>query len=144
MSPDVAQSRAAVVEQLKKYRKLLEIGIGNRPAVAAALAAEGRTIRAIDIATPSKALPEEVAFEQRSVHDLVTDASNRGPAQTYHVNAVYAFNLPAELQSATVQVATAADADCLFTTLGFESPVIDVTSLTVGEATLYRPAGTQK
>lgn len=144
MSPDVARSRAGIVERLTEYGKLLEIGIGNRPAVAATLAAEGRTIRAIDIDTPSKALPEGVVFEQRSVHDLVTDASNRVSAQMYHVDAVYAFNLPAELQSATVQVATAADADCLFTTLGFESPIIDVASLTVGEATLYRPASTRK
>jgi uncharacterized UPF0146 family protein len=42
------------------------------------------------------------------------------------VDAVYARNLPAELQRPTVALAERLDAACLFTTLGFEEPVVDV------------------
>ncbi len=59
--------------------------------------------------------------DDRSIRDgLGLDASENG------FNAVYARNLPAELQRPTVALAERLDADCLFTTLGFEEPVVDV------------------
>jgi len=46
-------------------------------------------------------------------------------------------SLPAELQRSTVDLAERLNADCLFTTLGFEEPVVPVTRRTLSETTLY-------
>ncbi|QWC19533.1 UPF0146 family protein [Halorubrum sp. 2020YC2] len=48
------------------------------------------------------------------------------PSAAAGVDAVYARNLPAELQRPTVALAERLDAACLFTTLGFEEPIVDV------------------
>ena len=52
------------------------------------------------------------------------------------VDAVYARNLPAELQRPTVALADRLDAACLFTTLGFEEPVVDVRRRTTASGTV--------
>ncbi|GAA0546414.1 UPF0146 family protein [Halorubrum ejinorense] len=52
------------------------------------------------------------------------------------VDAVYARNLPAELQRPTVALADRLDAACVFTTLGFEEPIVDVGRRTTASGTV--------
>ncbi|RLM76498.1 UPF0146 family protein [Halorubrum sp. Atlit-26R] len=136
-------SERALVAALDRYERLIEVGVGRRPEVARTLADRGREVVAIDVEVseaardasteprPSRAGSLRVvtadvtalatADTERSVRDaLGLDASEGG------FDAVYARNLPAELQRPTVALAERLDADCLFTTLGFEEPVVDV------------------
>jgi Uncharacterized protein conserved in archaea len=52
-------------------------------------------------------------------------------------DAVYARRLPAELQSATAKLARRLDAACVFTTLGFEDPVVPVERRSHSGTTVY-------
>ena len=63
------------------------------------------------------------------------DGGGNAPNAT-GVDAVYARNLPAELQRPTVALADRLDAACLFTTLGFEEPVVDVRRRTTASGTV--------
>jgi len=53
------------------------------------------------------------------------------------VDAVYARRLPAELQGPTVALARRLDAACVFTTLGFEEPIVSVERRTLARETVY-------
>ena len=64
--------------------------------------------------------------------DGTVDGDLSGP-----FDAVYACNLPAELQRPTRKLARRLDATFAFTTLGFEEPVIPAARRTVGRETLY-------
>jgi Uncharacterized protein conserved in archaea len=139
MSPEIPASRAAVLERLTQFDQLLEVGIGARPEVATALAAAGQTVQAIDINERPAELSETVKFSQQSIHELADAADQDRTPPRYYVDVVYAFNLPAELQSATARFASAVAADCLFTTLGFESPVIETVTQMLGRATVHQP-----
>jgi uncharacterized UPF0146 family protein len=125
-----------LVARLAAYDRLLEVGVGRRPGVAAALADAGRTVAATDVVDAH--VPDGVAFVRDDVVARA-DALARGerPPSPYRVDAVYALNLPAELQRPTRDVARAVGADCLFTTLGFEEPVVPVARESVGRETLY-------
>ena len=127
-----AAFRDAMVERLSRYDRLVEVGIGRRGDVAGALAAAGKAVTAVDV-HPRDA-PDGVSF----VRDDVVAASERGdPGAAYRADAVYALNLPAELQKPTVGVARTVGADCLFTTLGFEAPVVPARRESVGGDVLY-------
>ncbi|WP_096394004.1 UPF0146 family protein [Halorubrum trapanicum] len=146
-------SERALVAALDRYERLIEVGVGRRPDVARALADRGREVVAIDVEVseaardasteprPSSAGSLRVvaadvtalatADDDRSTRDaLGPDANAEGGADASKaaagVDAVYARNLPAELQRPTVALAERLDAACLFTTLGFEEPVVDV------------------
>ena len=129
--------RAAVADRLAAYDSLLEVGVGRRPGVAAALADRGCDVTATDIR--ERAGPEAIRFVRDDVVATAEGVRTGGgdPPAPYRVDAVYALNLPAELQRPVRDVARAADADCLFTTLGFEEPVVPVTRESVGRETLY-------
>ncbi|MCD2201797.1 UPF0146 family protein [Halobacterium sp. KA-6] len=118
----------AVVDALAGYERLVEVGVGQRPDVAAELAARGRDVTATDV--HEREVPEGVAF----VRDDVTDPDSAVYADA---DAVYALNCPPELHSALVAVAEAADAACLFTTLGGDQPTVPVERRTVASGTLY-------
>ncbi|UHH25484.1 UPF0146 family protein [Halobacterium noricense] len=118
----------AVVDVLAGYERLVEVGVGKRPDVAAELAARGRDVTATDV--HEREVPENVAF----VRDDVTDPE---PSVYADADAVYALNCPPELHSALVAVAEAADAACLFTTLGGDQPAVPVKRRTVASGTLY-------
>ena len=96
---------------------MVEIGIGRRPALAAALVERGRTVVATDV--HDRPVPEGVRF----VRDDVTDPD---PAVYAGADAIYALNLPPELHRPALAVAREADADLLFTTLGGDTPLIPV------------------
>jgi hypothetical protein len=109
---------AALANRLAAYGSLVEVGVGERPAVALALAERGRSVTATDV--HDRSLPDEVAFVRGDVTspdlDVYRDA-----------DAVYALNLPPELQRPVVDVARAVGADALFTTLGADPVVVPAT-----------------
>jgi uncharacterized UPF0146 family protein len=127
----VTASRSELATRLSAYDRLLEVGIGHRPEVAAALVDAGCEVTAIDVFDAP--VPDGVDF----VRDDVVAAADRTDAPPYRVDAVYGLNLPAELQRPARDVARAAGADFRFTTLGFEEPVVPVERETVGGETLY-------
>ncbi len=57
---------------------------------------------------------------------------------------MYACNLPAELQRPTVALADRLDAVCVFTTLGFEEPVVPVRRRSVEGAAWYVARGGER
>ena len=126
--PQQAEHRP-LIERLARFDRLVEVGIGNRPAVAAALAACGASVTATDV--HPRPVPEGVAF----VRDDVT----RPKSDVYaDVEALYALNLPRELHRPARAVAREAEAEFLFTTLGGEFPSVQSDSETIGDETLFR------
>ncbi|QAU12913.1 hypothetical protein EKH57_09355 [Halorubrum sp. BOL3-1] len=145
-------SERALTAALDGYERVIEVGIGRRPGVALALADRGREVVAVDVEmsdTARDAASETEGAGGGSLRTVTADvtalatadggravgralgfgaeASDIGDASdATGVDAVYARNLPAELQSPTVALAERLDAACLFTTLGFEEPVVDV------------------
>jgi len=131
-SDAAAAVRDALVERLSRYDRLLEVGVGRRTDVAGALAVAGMGVTAMDV--QEFPVPDGVEF----VRDDVVAASERSdPGPAAGVDAVYALNLPAELQAPTATLARRVGADCLFTTLGFEEPAVPVRRESVGDETLY-------
>ena len=129
-------SRTDLADRLAAYDRLLEVGVGHRPEVAAALADAGATVTAIDVVDAT--VPDGVEFVRDDVvarRDAIEGGES--PPEHYRVDAVYGLNLPAELQRPVLDVARAVGADFLFTTLGFEEPVVPVERESVGRETLY-------
>jgi uncharacterized UPF0146 family protein len=152
----VSPSRRALVDELAEHNCLVEVGIGDRPAVARALAERGCRVVAVDVdpGDRSRAAAQEARDEavdgslrvqqgdvlaladrvSESETDPLADADGR---LLIDVDAVYACNLPAELQRPTVALADRFDAACVFTTLGFEEPVVPVRRRSVEGTALY-------
>ncbi len=123
-----SRTRAALVDRLAPYQTLVEIGIGSRTDVAAALATRA-SVTAVDARTRS--VPAAVSF----VQDDVTDPQ----LSVYDgANALYALNCPPELQRPLRSLATEIGADGLFTTLGADPTLVDVEPETIPGDTLYR------
>lgn len=113
--------------------------MGRRPSVAAKLDSSGCRVVAMDVDPGVVAdTRERVSPDVVVCRDDVVAAARREPLESrYCVEAVYARNLPAELQVPTRELARRVDADCLFTTLGFEEPVIPVDRRRLGDDVLY-------
>ncbi|SEO52664.1 hypothetical protein SAMN04487948_10378 [Halogranum amylolyticum] len=124
--------RDALAARLARYDTLLEVGVGRNPDVAAALAAAGKTVTATDVYEVD--VPDGVRFVR---DDVVARSKRSDLGPLYCVDAIYALNLPAELQRPTRDVARRVDAEFVFTTLGYEEPTIPVRRETVGRETLY-------
>ncbi|OYR55306.1 hypothetical protein DJ73_02455 [Halorubrum sp. Ea1] len=157
----VSPPRLALVEELARHDRLLEVGVGDRPGIARSLAERGRDVVAIDVAVGERALATAreteaatVAGSLRAVEADVlalaaaTDAeagaeadSTEGHPTEGEFDAVYACNLPAELQRPTVALAERLDAACLFTTLGFEEPTVPVGRRSLSGTTVYVARG---
>lgn len=148
----VSSTRRALVDELAEHDRLVEVGVGDRPEVARALADRGCRVVAVDIDPGSRT--RAAANERRDgpvagslrvrrgdVLALAegTSESESGPIADGRnaVDAVYACNLPAELQRPTVALADRLDAVCAFTSLGFEEPVVPVRRRSLGRTTLY-------
>jgi uncharacterized UPF0146 family protein len=123
------EANGTLVDRLARYDHLIEVGVGRRPDVAAALAARGRTVTATDVR--GRDVPDDVRF----VRDDVTDPE---PSVYRGADAVYARNCPPELQAPLADVAREADAACLVTTLGTDPVVVDATPETLPDRTLHR------
>ena len=119
---------AAIAKRFAVYDRVVEIGIGNRPAVAGELAARGVSVTATDIV--DRETPPEVEF----VRDDVTAPT---PSVYEGADALFAQNLPPELHKPTARLAARVGADCLFTTLGGDPPLIEVSRETVPGETLF-------
>jgi hypothetical protein len=125
----------SLVGYLRRYDRLVEVGIGRRTDVASALVAAGKTVTATDV--EPRSVPDGVRFV---VDDVVARAdrdSDAEPGPLYAVDAVYARNLPPELHRPVRDVAHAAGADLLFTTLGADQPAVPVERVTLADGTLY-------
>ena len=122
--------RTQIVDRLARHARVVEVGIGRRPDVAAALAERGVDVTATDVVT--RDVPESVSF----VEGDVTDPD---PAVYADADAVYALNCPPELHRPLRAVSIDADAVCCFSTLGGDQPTVPVEreQLSGGE-TLYR------
>jgi len=155
-----------LVDALERYDRLLEVGVGNRLDVARELAARGCAVLAIDVDPPSHerggaeidADDDTAADDGTTTGDRTTtgdgtlavrhgdvvalaaadSAAQLDPAITRAtVDAVYARRLPAELQRPTVALARRLDAACVFTTLGFEEPIVPVERRALARNTMY-------
>jgi uncharacterized UPF0146 family protein len=126
----VFRTSDTLVGALSRYDSLVEVGIGNRSDTAAVLADRGCVVVATDV--HERSVPDGVSF----VRDDVTDPD---PAVYADADAVYALNCPPELQRPLRDVADAAGADCLFTTLGGDPATVPVrrVMLPADRETLY-------
>jgi uncharacterized UPF0146 family protein len=124
-----SQSKVALVDRLSGHDEVVEVGIGTRPDVAAGLAQEGCRVTATDV--HDRDVPDGVEF----VRDDVTAPD---PAVYRDADVVYALNCPPDLQYPLVDVARAADAACLFTTLGADPAIVEATPETLPTETLFR------
>lgn len=127
----MAVTAPTLAEWLTQYDRLVEVGIGTRPAVAATLARNGRSVTATDIRPVQT--PPGVQF----VIDDIT-----APRQSVYATAeiLYARRLPAELQRPVTALANRLDIAACFTTLGGELPVVEATTQTLAETTVYQSA----
>jgi uncharacterized UPF0146 family protein len=123
------RSTDALADRLARYEHVVEVGIGRRTDIARALAERGVAVTATDVY--ERSVPDGVTF-------VVDDVTDPDPAVYADADAVYALNLPPELHRPLRDVASAADADLLFTTLGGDQPSIPVERETVPGDTLYR------
>ncbi|WP_436936122.1 UPF0146 family protein [Halovenus marina] len=123
------RQRDTLVSRLSDYDSAVEIGVGNRPGLTRELADAGASVTATDI--HERSVPDGVEF----VRDDVTD-----PEIAVYADAdvVYARNLPPELHRPTSAVARQVGADCLFTTLGGDPPLVPVSRDPLPSGTLYR------
>jgi len=121
-------TRDAIVARLADHDPAVEVGVGNRPAVATALAAAGVAVTATDV------VPREVPGDVRFVVDDVTDPE---PGVYDDADVLYALNLPPELHRPFVAVARQHGAAAVFTTLGAEQPPVPVRRETIPGETLF-------
>ena len=117
-----------LLETLSDYNRVVEVGIGRRTDVAAALVDRGVEVIATDV--HDRESPANVRF----VRDDIVDPD---PDIYVDADAIYALNLPPELHRPALDVAREADADLLFTTLGGDQPAVPVERRTIDAGTLY-------
>jgi len=118
----------ALVDRLARFDRVVEVGVGRRPEVAAGLAARGVSVTATDVR--ERPVPESVRF----VRDDTTDPDREVYAGA---DAVFARNLPPELHAPVRDVAHEARAEFLFTTLGADPPAVPVARETLPGTTLF-------
>ena len=123
-------TRDALAERLGAYDVLVEVGIGRRTGVAAALAdlGSGREVRATDIV--EREVPTNVEF-------FVDDVTDPDPTVYAGAEAVYALNIPPELHRPALAVAEAHGAAFAFTTLGGDPPEVTAEPETLPGETLF-------
>ena len=114
----LADRGSTLVSHLSDCNRVVEVGVGNRPGVAAALADQGVDVTATDIR--DRQTPDAVRF----VRDDIADA-------------VYARHCPPELQRPARDAAQAAGARLLFTTLGGDPTLVDATRVTADDGTVF-------
>jgi uncharacterized UPF0146 family protein len=122
------KTRDALVERLSRFETLVEVGIGRRTDIAAALADAGRQVYATDLH------PREVPDGVTDVCDDVTDPASDVYARA---DAIYALNLPPELHRPVLDVAREHDVPFYFTTLGADQPAVPVERETLPGETLF-------
>lgn len=120
----------ALVDRLQSFDPVVEVGVGRRPDVAAALADRGVAVTVTDVV--DRPVPEGVTFRRDDVTEP-TRGIYRGAA------AIYALNLPPDLHRPTRDLARSVGAAFRFTTLGGDPPAVPADPVTLPGETLYRP-----
>ncbi|PSQ16518.1 hypothetical protein BRD00_11045 [Halobacteriales archaeon QS_8_69_26] len=127
-TPAAAARVRTLADRLARFDRVVEVGIGRRPAVAALLADRGVAVTATDLR--ERPVPDGVTF----VRDDVTDPD---PSVYRDAGAVYALNAPPELHRPLQAVAREAGAALAFTTLGGDPPAVDARPEPVPGDTLF-------
>ncbi|WP_132057226.1 UPF0146 family protein [Halorussus amylolyticus] len=121
-------TRDALADRLSGFETLVEVGIGRRTDVAAALADAGKTVTATDV--HPREVPAGVAF-------VADDVFDPDLAVYRDADAIYALNFPPELHGPARDLARRADAALLFTTLGGDQPAVPVERETIPGDTVF-------
>lgn len=124
----------ALVARLARYDRLVEVGIGDRGDLAAALVDAGCRVTATDVRDVT--VPAGVRFVRDDVVERARVVAD-DPGPYADADAVYARRLPPELHRPTLTVARAVGADVAFTTLGGDPPTVPVEIETLPDTTLY-------
>ncbi len=124
----LADRRHTLVSRLSDCDRVVEVGVGNRPGVAAALAGRGVDVTATDIR--DRPTPSGVRF----VRDDITDPD---PGVYRDADAVYARHCPPELQRPTRDAARVAGVRLLLTTLGGDPILVDARRVTADDGTVF-------
>ena len=122
----------ALAERLSRFDALVEVGVGNRTDVAAALVEAGCAVRATDVV--EREVPSIVDF-------FLDDVTDPDPSVYEETDAIYALNLPPELHRPALDVAEAHDAAFAFTTLGGDVPDVPAEPETLPGETLFWARG---
>ncbi|MFB6113797.1 MAG: UPF0146 family protein [Halodesulfurarchaeum sp.] len=115
---------------LLDYETVVEVGIGTRVDLSATLVDAGVSVVATDVV--ERSVPDGVTF-------VLDDLTDPDVAVYDGAGAIVGRNLPPELQGPMVSVATAVDADWLFTTLGTDPALVPADPLTVVDGTVFVP-----
>lgn len=121
-------SPESLVDILSRHDRLVEVGIGQNPAIARALVDRGVAVTATDVRECS--VPAGVEF-------IIDDVTDPSPSVYRDADAIYAVRLPPELQRPTLAVSKMDDRPLYFTTLGGDPSVIPAERRTVREGTLF-------
>ena len=130
-----ADASAGVAALLADAGRVTEVAIGGDDAVAAALIDHGVTVYATDI-RPQTVHPAI----HLQVDDLVAAAGRPEPGAVYRSPVIYGRRLPAELQWPLRTVAERVGARWLFTTLGFEEPILRTRRQRLADGTVLHTA----
>jgi uncharacterized UPF0146 family protein len=124
----LGSTRNTLVDRLSAYDRVVEVGIGREPAVAAGLVEAGVAVTATDIRR--RDVPPGVTF-------VVDDITAPERAVYADAGAIYGLNLPPELHRPALDLAIEVGADLWFTTLGGDPPAVPTTLETLPAETLY-------
>jgi uncharacterized UPF0146 family protein len=140
----LSSAQESVVERLAEYDAVLEVGIGRRPGVARTLVSRNVNVQAVDVYDQS--VPDCIDFVQDDVVERAArleetlhteQVGENAPTASFRVDAIYALNLPPELQQPALQIARSVDAAFLFTTLGGDPATVPTRTEPVGYDCLY-------
>jgi hypothetical protein len=132
-----------VSDALAPYDRLVEVGVGDRTDLAAALAAAGHGVTVVDRSPPApspgvRAVRDDIVVRAAAVERARRQGRSLPLGPYAGADALYARRLPPELQRPALTVARAVGAPLLFTTLGGDPAVVAATPETVAEGTLHR------
>jgi uncharacterized UPF0146 family protein len=130
-----AEASAGITGLLAGVPRVTEVAIGGDDTVASALIDRGVTVYATDI----HRRPVDRRIHLRT-DDLVAAASRAEPGAVYASPIIYARRLPAELQRPLRTVAARVGARWLFTTCGFEQPVMRTHRQRLADGTVVHSA----
>jgi hypothetical protein len=132
-----------VSDALAPFDRLVEVGVGRRVDLAAALVAAGHEVTVVDVSPPDpppgvRAVRDDVLARAAAVERARREGVPPDFGPYAGADALYARRLPPELQRPALTVARAAGGPLLFTTLGGDPVVVPATPETVTEGTLHR------
>ncbi|MFB6086860.1 MAG: UPF0146 family protein [Halodesulfurarchaeum sp.] len=130
-SPGVHESGRSpppLPDVLAAHDRLVEVGIGNRTDVAAALADRGVAVTAVDVI--ERSVPAGVEFVRDDVTEPTLDVYDASEA-------IYSLRLPPDLQPPVAAIADAISVPLYFTTLGTDPPVVPTAVRTIEAGALH-------